>query len=199
MASPREEEYSRVTDPERYRVVQARGQVWTAVLRELPGVGVGPVAPGALDRGDSPRRFDRGVRLASDRQGTLPLLLLEQDVPLSAREGSLPRLHVSVGEAEAVVQALPYCGCDACDSGSDDLLEALDETVGRLVGGPFVQLRGEGWQASWYPDGGSSGGSGPACGLDHDELMALCGRLADGEEVRLPERTDVLVGRSWLA
>jgi hypothetical protein len=64
---------------------------------------------------------------------------------------------------------LPDCGCDACDSGSDDLLSAIDEVIGHVVAGPFVVLRGHRWDAQWSPDGGRSAGAGS--GPDHTRMM----------------------------
>lgn len=196
MESPPEEEYSRVTSPERYGIVHARARVWTDILRDVPGVQVDTVAPGAPEGEGGLGRFDRGVRLTSTRPGTLPLLLLERDAPLQGQEGSLAVLRISVVQPVVAVAMLPDCGCDACDSGSDDLLRAIDETVGHVLGGPFVVMRGERWQAQWFPDGGSSGGAG--CGPDHARLMELCRRLAGGEEVRLPQGADAFAGRPWL-
>jgi hypothetical protein len=49
MASPREEEYSRVTKPERYAIVHARARVWANQLGEVPGVKVETLAPAPLD------------------------------------------------------------------------------------------------------------------------------------------------------
>ena len=37
-APPREEEYSRVTDPQRYRIAAARARVWAEVLAEAGAV-----------------------------------------------------------------------------------------------------------------------------------------------------------------
>jgi hypothetical protein len=91
---------------------------------------------------------------------------------------------------------LPDCGCDACDFGSGDLLRAIDETIGHVVGGPFVALRGKECQAQWYPDGDSSGGTGRV--PDLDQVMQLCRRLAGGEDVRLPRGAEAFVGRPWL-
>jgi len=160
MASAREEEYSRVTHPERYRIVHARARVWAQVVGAVPGVEVEALAPAALDDEGHLGRFDRGVRLTSPRRGTLPLLLLERDVPMLTGEASMAVLHISVGRPEVALQMLPDCGCDACDWGSDDLLGAIDETIGHVVGGPLVVLRGKGWHAQWHPDGGGSGGTG---------------------------------------
>jgi hypothetical protein len=196
MASPREEEYSRVTEPERYGIVHARARVWADRLGDVPGVEAETLAPAPLDDEGHLGRFDRGVRLTSPRPGTLPLLLLERDVRWSGLEASLAVLHISVVQPEVALAMLPDCGCDACDLGSDDLLHAIDQTIGAVVGGPFVALRGKGWHALWHPDGGSSGGTGR--GPDHAQVMELCRRLAGGEDVRLPNGVEAFVGRPWL-
>lgn len=196
MASPREEEYSRLTDPGRYGIVHARARVWADRLGGVPGVEVETLAPAPLDDEGHLGRFDRGIRLTSPRPGTLPLLLLERDVRSPGPEASLAVLHISVVRPEFGLQMLPDCGCDACDLGSDDLLQAIDETIGNVVGGPFVVLRGTGWRAWWHPDGGSSGGTGR--GPDHRQVMELCRRLAGGEDVRLPDGVEAFVGRQWL-
>jgi hypothetical protein len=196
MTSPREEEYSRVTEPERYGIVHARARVWAHGLADVPGVEVETLAPAPLDDEGRLGRFDRGVRLTSPRPGTLPLLLLERDVRLPALEASLAVLRVSVVQPEVALAMLPDCGCDACDWGSDDLLRAIDQAIGNVIGGPFVALRGKGWHAQWHPDGGSSGGTGR--GPDHTQVMELCRRLAGGEDVRLPDGTEAFVGRLWL-
>lgn len=204
--SPREEEYSRVTDPERYRIVQLRARVWAEALGAVPGVTVEPIDPAPLDDEARLGRFDRGVRITVLRPGTLPLLLLERDAPLLRPDGStdvaasgttrtIPVLHISVAEPTVGIEMQPTCGCDACDSGSDDLLRAIDEAIGRVVGGPFVTLRGPGWHATWSPDGGSAGGVGR--GPDYDQVMDQCRRLARGEDVRLPAGTRAYVGRPW--
>ncbi len=193
---PREEEYSRVTDPQRYRIVHARARAWVDRIGEVPGVGIKPLAPAPLDDDGRLGRFDRGVRLTSSRPGTLPLLLLERDAPLSGQDVSMAVLHIAVVRPWVAVEMLPACGCDACDSGSQDLLHALDQAIGNVVGGPFVVQRGKGWHAQWHPGGGSSGGTGR--GPDHAAAMDLCRRLAHGEAVRPPRDTEAFVGRPWL-
>ncbi len=72
MVSPREEEYSRVTDPERYRIVHARAGVWTAVLKEALGVRSETLAPGSVAAPGGPEAFDRGVRLIPASPGRCP-------------------------------------------------------------------------------------------------------------------------------
>jgi hypothetical protein len=196
MAPAREQEYSRVTEPERYRIVHARARVWADRLADLPGVAARALAPAPLDDEGHLGRFDRGVRLTSPRAGTLPLLLLERDARWPGVDASQAVLHISVVHPTVAVAMLPDCGCDACDYGSDDLLQAIDETIGTVVGGPFVVLRGSGWHALWHPDGGSSGGTERY--PDHRGLMELCRRLARGEHVRLPKGAKAYIGRPWI-
>jgi hypothetical protein len=193
---PQEEEYSRVTRPERYGIVHARARVWVNALASLPGVVVESLTPAPLDDEGNLGRFDRGVRLTSQRAGTLPLLLLERDAPLAAGDVSLAVLHISVVRPEISVEMLPDCGCDACDSGADDLLHAIDEAISHLVGGATVVLRGKGWHAQWWPDGASSGGGRRWPG--HQQVIEWCRKLATEKHVRLPRGTEALVGRTWL-
>lgn len=181
--TPPDEQYSRVTEPERYRIVHARAKVWTEVLVEALGVGVETLSNGA-------------VRVVPPSAGTLPLVLLAREVPVTTGEGALAVLEIGVVRADVVLDMQPDCGCDACDSGSQDLLEAVDQTIRHVVGGPFVALRGPGWDADWYPDGGSAGGD--AGRPDYDVTMDRCRRLAAGEAVDLPDGTEAFVGRSWL-
>lgn len=196
MASPREDEYSRVTDPGRYRIVHARTRAWTAVLRDALGAEVQPLTSVSGQDGGRGRAFDRGVRLVPGRAGALPLVLLERDVADEADADPLAVVEIGVSRPDLVVEAVPTCGCDACDSGSDDLLEAIDTAVGAVVVGPYVVLQGPTWRAQWHPGGGAltSDGHGP----DFDDLMALCQRLAEGADATLPAGTEAFVGTSWL-
>jgi hypothetical protein len=197
MTSPRDEEYSRFTHPDRYRIVHSRARVWADVLVDVPGVAREALAPASLDHERRLGSFARGLRLTSSRPGTLPLCLLENDVRLRDSDSTLAVLQVSVVEPEVSVARLPDCGCDACDCGAADLLHAVDEAIGRLVGGPFVLLRSSGWQAQWYPDGGSSGGT--RRGLEHRRAMELGRRLANGEDVEIRQGLTAFIGHSWLA
>jgi hypothetical protein len=169
-AEAAEEEYSRLTDPDRYAITHLRGRIWADVLTEQLGATVEP--------------FGQGLRITSPRPGTLPLVLL-------VRFDSPAVLEIGVAD-DVLLEMVPDCGCDACDRGSDDLLEAIDEFIRRIVAGPFVVLRGHGWHGTWYPEGGS------AKNTDLDWVMDTSRRLADGEEVGLPHDIVALVGRSWL-
>lgn len=196
MAAPREEEYSRVTDPGRYRIVHARVRAWTAVLHDALGADVQPLAPVPTVDGGRSRPFDRGVRVVPGRAGTLPLVLLERDVATEAGSTTLAVVEIGVSRPDLVVEAVPTCGCDACDSGSDDLLDTIDATIGAVVVGPYVVLQGPTWRARWHPGGGAltSDGHGP----EFDDLMTLCQRLAEGADAPLPAATEAFVGTAWL-
>ncbi|MBO1752048.1 hypothetical protein J4G33_09560 [Actinotalea sp. BY-33] len=192
--SPREEEYSRVTDPGRYRIVHERARVWAAVLAEVLGASVEEIVP-STGRDGRPE-FDRGLRLTPQRRDALALLLLERDVAQDEADATLAVLEVCVTRPGVVVALQPDCGCDACDSGSQDLLEAVDAAVVDVVGGPFVVLQGRTWHAQWHPGGGSASSDGR--GPEFDVAFDLCRRLAAGETVHLPRHTEAFHGSSWL-
>lgn len=196
-ASPREEEYSRVTDPARYRIVHARAQVWAAVLVNAVGASAERLTPPSAPGDDRFGAFERGVRLVPDRPGALPLVLLERNVATEAGGATYAVLEIGVARPDVVVETHPDCGCDSCDSGSSDLLDAIDATIDAVVGGPYVVLRGKTWLARWHPEGGEVSGKGQGPGFQ--EVMGLCRRLAEGETVPLPDGTEAFVGRSWLS
>ncbi|KFC53248.1 hypothetical protein GY12_02745 [Micrococcus luteus] len=142
-APPREEEYSRVTDPQRYRIAAARARVWAEVLAEAgAAVAPDPVRGIPLDeagRADLEEPVDRALRVTPPAgvDGASPWWLLETDVPQDDDDGGgvLPVIRLAVGAPGQVHAVLPDCGCDACDPGSDELLEAVDQAVVRAVGG----------------------------------------------------------------
>jgi hypothetical protein len=73
---------------------------------------------------------------------------------------------------------------------------AIDQTIGNVIGAPFVALRGEGGTRSGIRTAVARAGRHEA-GPDHAQVMELCRRLAGREEVRLPSGTEALVGRPW--
>lgn len=197
---PAEEEYSRVSDPARYRVVYERARVWAKVLGELPGVSLEPLGSGLLpvaggDPPPAPFGYDRGTRLVCDRPRTLPLLLLERSGNAPG-EAPLAVLYIAVVEPGVTLSSHPDCGCDACDDGSEAVLEAIDSEILAVVGGPFAMIRASRWEARWHLDGSSSGGDGR--GPDHAKVVALGLRLAMGEEATLPRGARAYAGGSWL-
>ncbi len=207
-APPREEEYSRVTDPQRYRIAGARARVWAEVLAEAGAVVVpDPVRGIPLDeagRADLAVPVDRALRVAPPAgvDGASPWWLLETDVPQDDDGGVLPVLRVAVGAPGQVHALLPDCGCDACDPGSDELLEAVDQAVVRAVG-TGVSLRGRhglrrrDWHVHWREDG-TAEALGRVPGWSFEALTDACRDLAAGGRPRLPRGTEATVRAGWL-
>lgn len=137
-AEPREEEYSRVSHPERRLVVGERVQAWVdeLVARGLAGREevhpprpAGPSEPPRSGDGWLLRPYlalDRVVVLRPHRAGALPLVL--------GQIGS-EAVVVAAGSPAVELALLPDCGCDACDSGSAALLQEVDEAVLPVVDG----------------------------------------------------------------
>ncbi len=160
MTSPREEEYSRVTDPAKYRIVHQRATAWAQASVDLIGAVHEELA---VPVGDETSRGWRvpiasAHRLSSPRPGTLPLYLLTTAAPQPA--GMLSALLVAVGRPGFEVEFIPDCGCDACDSGSDDLLEQVDRIFTAVVTGELRAAKGcdrrHEWSSLETPGGSSS-------------------------------------------
>ncbi|MER6986322.1 DUF6226 family protein [Micrococcus luteus] len=206
-APPGEEEYSRVTDPPRYRIAAARARVWAEVLAEAGAVvAPDPVRGIPLDeagRADLAVPVDRALRVAPPAgvDGASPWWLLETDVPQDDDGGVLPVLRVAVGAPGQVHAVLPDCGCDACDPGSDELLEAVDQAAVRAVGAG-VSLRGRhglrrrDWHVHWRSDG-TAEGLGRVPGWPFEALTDACRDLAAGGRPRLPRGTEATVRAGW--
>ena len=160
MTSPRDEEYSRVTDPAKYRIVHQRATAWARAAADLLGA-VYEEIPAPVDD-DAPRggrvALTSAHRLRSPRPGTLPLYLLATAAPQPA--GMLSALLLAVGRPGFEVEFIPDCGCDACDSGSDDLLEQVDRIFAAVVTGELRAAKGgdgiHEWSSLEIPGGSSS-------------------------------------------
>ncbi|MFC7021565.1 DUF6226 family protein [Promicromonospora thailandica] len=181
------EEYSRVTNPEKYFITLLRARAWVHVLGPLPDIDAEPLEVELLGS-----HFDRGVRLTSRRADTLPLLLLERDL---TETGDSPMVCVSVAEPDIEIERVPDCGCDACDFGSANLVKGLDETIVEALNGMVLML-GANWRGIWTPDGGGVGGRPGHPGFD--QIMAWGRQLSRGENVSFPEDVRVLVNSPWV-
>lgn len=179
-----EAEYSRLTAPTRYRIVHVRARLWIACLTELPGVRATPM-PSAGVGTPAVREGERGTMLTSAAPGTLPVYVVESDA-------TVPTIRLAAGRPELADDPIPDCGCDACDRGSEDLLEAVDMSFGELLDGPVVLLAGDGWRARWF--GAEDGRGGMSGDLDFGTVMGWCERLAAGHDAPLPAGTEALVG-----
>ena len=135
--SPDDDAYSRVTNPERWRLIGARADAWTHTLTEL-----------GLARVDESTNVEWvSERLASNLRGrtdlivpTTPGALCLVFARLSVEDAPDAGVVVGVGNPAELLVMVPDCGCDACDSGSADALEELDEHIINVVGGTYRRL-----------------------------------------------------------
>lgn len=136
--SPDDDAYSRVTRPERYRLLVARADAWAEAL-----VSTGlATAQGDVDvvwaEPDAPKPVvSRLARLVPGRAEALPLVLGSITLDNVPDAG----IWCGVGHPAVSLGVIPDCGCDACDSGSDSELEALDAMIAAIVSGRFHQMK----------------------------------------------------------
>lgn len=129
---PAEDEYSRCLDPGKYATGQQRARVWASVLVEagvatMTALGSRDVAPwGTVDT----------TALTPKRRDCQPMFL-------HFSSDQLPGVIVAFGHPEVVLASQPVCGCDACDDGSDALIEAIDEAVESVVRGAALIEQGQ--------------------------------------------------------
>lgn len=152
---PPQDQYSRCLDPAKYRILDARVDAWAQALapRSVSMHDV-PAEPWL----DSPVRQEghlRVRRLSPAAPDGLALLLANTVVggePFGLEIGI-----AQVGMPTAYVDLVPDCGCNACDSGSADLLATLDGWILTVARGGVVHARSaharstqtvDGWQGS---------------------------------------------------
>lgn len=139
-----ESEYSRVTDPARYLIIGARVDAWIDVC-EARGL-VDVVRGATVDWIDAQHTENvvRSDRIVPRRTGAIDLVVAR------TRLGDVDGGGVWIGVAHpgqartTLVSLVPDCGCDACDSGSADLIDVVDDTIRPIVSGVFRRLRREG-------------------------------------------------------
>ncbi|MGA9746707.1 MAG: DUF6226 family protein [Nocardioides sp.] len=140
---PLEQEYSRVTDPHKYRIAGARADAWLEALASLGIADWHDVDPtGGLwrDVGNA-HPPDRARVVVPRAPGALPMLLTYRNGTSGWAAGVGVSLCTGAGGPPAVSVGLaPDCGCDACDDGSDGVLVCLDESILHVVTGRFVHV-----------------------------------------------------------
>ncbi len=129
------DEYSRVTNPARFRLLGARADAWT---QALVSCGVATVADqGSTDWAEPPRQLiSRATTLVSEVDGALALSIgrsLVEDIPDAG-------VLLGVGAPARLIMWLPDCGCDACDNGSAWELDRVDEHIAAVVLGRYRRL-----------------------------------------------------------
>ena len=137
--SPLEEEYSRLFDPGKWRIIGARVDAWIEAL-VTSGVAT---AERDVDRDvevtwvEPPRNdVHRVDRVTARRDGTVPLVVTRNRIEGVDGAG----VTIGAGDPAVVVEMIPDCGCDACDSGSQDVIDQVDDCLGGIVRGEFRHL-----------------------------------------------------------
>ena len=132
---PLEEEYSRVTNPQRWEILAARAEAWFEALTDA---GLAEIEPEAEVVWLEPPRFTaaRTVRAVPRAPGAIPLVV----AMTGFEEVEWPGVAIGAGDPAAVMEVIPDCACDACDSGSQDALDVLDEYVLCVVTGAYRKL-----------------------------------------------------------
>jgi hypothetical protein len=178
--TPQHKAYSRLTNPERWRIVGARVEAW---LLALEGSGLATVQRGEL--------VDWAVRPGPAVTGTdLVVPQMAKAIPLVVAHSRLGEVDdggvvLGVGAPAVQIEQFPDCGCDACDSGSQDEVDQIDRHLIGVVSGRFRRFsRGD--QILMTLGDGRWSGSGRT-------------RPPRIEEVRAnPHGWDELTGASWL-
>lgn len=131
---PLEEEYSRVTNPQRWKILAARAEAWFAAMA---AAGIAETEEAAVAWREQPRipvaYTFRAVPLAPN---AMPLVITWNRI----EDVEWPAVVLGVGDPAEVLTIVPDCACDACDSGSQDALDELDEYVLGVVTGAYRKL-----------------------------------------------------------
>ena len=132
-----DDEYSRVTNPAKWRIIGARADAWIDALVEL--------RIATVERDTEPRWVEPPATNLTRADVLTPTV--DTAVPLvvcRSRIEDVPDAGVTIGVGDPAVRIafIPDCGCDACDSGSQDVLDELDSYIRPVVTGEFRHL----WQ-----------------------------------------------------
>lgn len=130
-----DEEYERVTDPAKWRIIGARADAW---IDALVALGLANVERDAVpDWVETPAtNLTRTDIVTPSIEGGLRLVVSRsriEDVPDAG-------VTLGVGEPAVRIVFIPDCGCDACDSGSQDVIDHLDTHIRPIVTGEFRHL-----------------------------------------------------------
>lgn len=132
-----DEEYSRVTNPAKWRIIGARVDAWLEVLaaNDLATICRGTAVEWEEPPGPSVTRADL---VRPSVPNGLPLVIGRSRIDTVDDAG----VTLGVGLPAIFVHAVPDCGCDACDSGSADVIAVVDTWLGSFVDGSFRHLSG---------------------------------------------------------
>ncbi|WP_435747175.1 DUF6226 family protein [Nocardioides sp. SYSU DS0663] len=154
---PLEEEYSRCLDPGKYLILPARVEAWARVV----------TARGLATVDEPDLSVWRGSRRLPDQTGpvrrftpTQPdgATLLAATAVVDGEPFGIDLGIACAGTTVAFLDALPDCGCDACDWGSADLLRELDDWFLTVARGGVLHARSDGASITQTRDGWAGSG-----------------------------------------
>ncbi|MGP6174830.1 DUF6226 family protein [Corynebacterium sp. A21] len=122
-----DDEYERCLQPGRYAIVEARGRAWAEVLIRRGWARI------TENQKADPGRRSVTIHPLRVAPGVQPLILRSEYFIFD--NGHAPCLEVWAGEPAIRLAQAPDCACDACDSGSEDLLEIIDQMIFSVVDG----------------------------------------------------------------
>jgi hypothetical protein len=162
---PLEEEYSRCLDQAKYGILQTRLDAWRQVLTARGLVQVSEIAATEWV-GQSRPPQERPSELhfvptAADGLILVAATTIVNDAPFGLDLGVR-----SLEGPSAYLASLPDCGCDACDSGSADLLGQLDRCMISIAQGGVIHARSGAGSVTRNLDGWSASGRGKDTWLD---------------------------------
>ena len=134
--SPGDEEYSRLSDPAKWRIIGARADAWIAAIVDAGLAVIIDVDARVPWRAPPGPVVSRTTLVVPKVGGALPLSVARSQL------GSVDDAGVVLGAGDPAVCVvfIPDCGCDACDSGSQDVLDELDVHIVGVVSGAFRRL-----------------------------------------------------------
>ena len=133
---PLDEEYSRVTNPHKWQILAARADAWLAALADA---GLADIEEGNTVVWEEPPRLEpnRAYRARPRAPDALPLVVAMERLEGIEDAG----VSLGIGDPAVLLLATPDCGCDACDSGSQEALDELDEHMLSVITGSYRKLR----------------------------------------------------------
>ena len=135
-----EEEYSRVLDPVKYRLLGVRTDAWIEVV-VAAGLGVAEKRdPTTVTWVGEAALEPHAVTVLVGSPGTQPVAIGRA----ASQAADDCFVQIGVGAPAEVLGRQPDCGCDACDSGSAHVLESLDSAfILALSGGVYAVREGD--------------------------------------------------------
>ncbi len=149
--SPDDAEYSRLTNPARWQIIPARADAWLSAITQLRLAATQPAGPDIWATPPGPV-ITRNSLVVPHAQGGLPLVVARTQLAHIPNAG----VTLGIGNPATPVVTIPDCGCDACDSGSQDALDELDAHLQGIVTGAFRKLTNRTRHITVIGDGGWS-------------------------------------------